>query len=275
MIRHARLPLEECCRLVLRGRVGGTGGLIGVDARRRRRAAVHDAGDGARDAARRRGAARRDRARRAGVSAAAAARGRRRRGASSRAFLAFWVFDVARRGRRPVARRPVRAARRRPRTSSSPALLGLALVPGPLLAGTSGLLFGAAVGTVVTLASARPERGARRCCSRGASPARRRERLDGLAALAERHGFVAVVVQRLAPGVPDAPATYVFGSLGVRVWQIALGTLVGSAPRSFSYTSIGASLDDPDSPLAIAGVVGLVVTAIVGAELARRVVTRR
>lgn len=30
MIRHARLPLEECCQLVLRGRVAGTGGLIGV-----------------------------------------------------------------------------------------------------------------------------------------------------------------------------------------------------------------------------------------------------
>jgi beta-aspartyl-peptidase (threonine type) len=30
MIRHTSLPLEECCRLVLRGRVGGTGGLIGI-----------------------------------------------------------------------------------------------------------------------------------------------------------------------------------------------------------------------------------------------------
>jgi len=30
MIRHARLPIEECCRLVLRGRVGGTGGLVAV-----------------------------------------------------------------------------------------------------------------------------------------------------------------------------------------------------------------------------------------------------
>jgi len=30
MIRHAGLPLDECCRLVLRGRVGGTGGLVAV-----------------------------------------------------------------------------------------------------------------------------------------------------------------------------------------------------------------------------------------------------
>ena len=30
MIRHARLPLDEACSLVLRSRVPGTGGLIGV-----------------------------------------------------------------------------------------------------------------------------------------------------------------------------------------------------------------------------------------------------
>jgi beta-aspartyl-peptidase (threonine type) len=30
MLRHTELGIDECCRLVLRGRVGGTGGLIGV-----------------------------------------------------------------------------------------------------------------------------------------------------------------------------------------------------------------------------------------------------
>jgi uncharacterized membrane protein YdjX (TVP38/TMEM64 family) len=84
-----------------------------------------------------------------------------------------------------------------------------------------------------------------------------------------------VIVQRLIPGVPDAPANYAFGALGLRVWQIALGTLIGSAPRSFSYTSIGASLDDPSSPVAVIGVVVLVVVSIAGAELARRVLVKR
>jgi uncharacterized membrane protein YdjX (TVP38/TMEM64 family) len=188
------------------------------------------------------------------------------------AFLAFWVLDL-------VDRDDVRSLVEPFGPLAAPAyvvvaaLLGLALVPGPLLAATSGVLFGAAAGTAVTLASAVLSSvlgvlAARRAI--GPPP----PRLERLAALAERHGFVAVVVQRLAPAIPDAPATYAFGVLRVRVWQIALGTLVGSAPRSFSYTSIGASLDDPGSPLALAGIGGLVVTAVVGAILARRLVLR-
>jgi uncharacterized membrane protein YdjX (TVP38/TMEM64 family) len=188
------------------------------------------------------------------------------------AFLAFWVFDV-------VDEDDVRSIVDPFGPLAAPAyvviagLLGVALVPGPLLAGASGLLFGAAVGTVVTLCSAVLSSVLALLIARrvGGRP----ERLDGLAALAERHGFTAVVVQRLAPGVPDAYASYVFGWLGVRVWQVALGTLVGAAPRAFSYTSIGASLDDPDSPLAVAGIVVLVATAVIGAEIARRTLVRR
>ena len=189
------------------------------------------------------------------------------------AFLAFWVFDV-------LDEEDVRSLIEPFGPLAAPAyvviaaLLGLAFVPGPLLAGTSGLLFGTAVGTIVTLSSAILSAVlglliARRAV--GEPP----ERFARLAELAQRRGTLAVIVQRLVPGVPDAPANYVFGALGLRVWQIALGTLIGSAPRSFSYTSIGASLDDPGSPAAIAGIVGLVVTAIVGAELARRLAVRR
>ena len=189
------------------------------------------------------------------------------------AFLAFWVFDV-------LDEEDVRSivdpfgALAAPAFVVIAALLGLALVPGPLLAGTSGLLFGAAVGTIVTLSSAILS------AVLGLLIARRAvreppQRLDRIADFTQRHGFVAVIVQRLIPGMPDAPANYAFGALGLRVWQIALGTLIGSAPRSFSYTSIGASVDDPSSPLAIVGVVGLVVTSIVGAEIARRLVIKR
>ena len=108
----------------------------------------------------------------------------------------------------------------------------------------------------------------------GHEPLRRRaeerERLAALVALAERHGTLAVALQRLAPFVPDAPVSYLFGAAGVRVWQIALGTVVGSAPRAFSYTSIGASLDDPGSPLAVAGWAGVAITGLAGLLLARR-----
>lgn len=97
-----------------------------------------------------------------------------------------------------------------------------------------------------------------------------RERLGALVALAQRHGTLAVALQRLAPFVPDAPVSYAFGAIGLSVWQIALGTVIGSAPRAFSYTAIGASLDDPGSRLALAGWAGVAVTGLVGLLLARR-----
>ena len=161
------------------------------------------------------------------------------------------------------------------------AVLGAALVPGPMLAATSGLLFGAALGTLVTIAASVLSAVLSLVVGRHAGHAALqrhasdRERLARLLALATRHGTLAVALQRLLPFVPDAPVSYLFGAVGVRVWQIALGTLIGSAPRAFAYTSIGASLDDPGSPLAIAGLAGLVVTAVVGAELTRRVLRSR
>lgn len=193
------------------------------------------------------------------------------------AFAAFWLFDLLDSG-------DVRAVV----DEAGPlaplayvvvsAVLGAALVPGPVLAGTSGLLFGAWVGTVVTIAatvlSAVLSLLLARRTAGDAVQAVSGERLRALSELAERHGTLAVIFQRLLPAVPDAPASYLFGALGLRVWQIALGTAVGASPRAFSYTSLGASLDDPGSPLAYVGVGVLVVTGIVGAELARRMVMR-
>jgi len=149
-------------------------------------------------------------------------------------------------------------------------------VPGPILAATSGLLFGAALGTLVTIAASVLSAVLSLVVGRqaGHAPLQRyaeeRERLARLLALATRHGTLAVALQRLLPFVPDAPVSYLFGAVGVRVWQIALGTLIGSAPRAFAYTSIGASLDDPGSPLALAGWAGVVVTGLAGLLLGRR-----
>ena len=190
------------------------------------------------------------------------------------AFAAFWIFDLVDEDdvRELVDSFGPLAA---PAYVVIAAVLGAALVPGPLLAATSGVLFGAAVGTVVSLASSVLSALISLFLARRAGPLPANERLDALAGLAREHGMTAVIVQRLAPGIPDAPASYAFGVLGLRAWQIALGTLIGSAPRAFSYTSIGASLDDPSSPLAVVGVAGAILTAIAGAVLARRFLTAR
>ena len=187
-------------------------------------------------------------------------------------FLAFWVFDL-------VSEDDVRGfieplgAFAAPAYVVVAAVLGSALVPGPLLAGVSGLLFGAALGTVVTIASATLSAIIALTIGRGAAQDTFHDKR--LARFAERHGLLAVIVARLAPGLPDAPASYAFGATRIGIWHITLGTVIGTAPRAFSYTSIGASLDDPGSALALAGFAGIVVTGVAGALIARRLYAGR
>lgn len=153
-------------------------------------------------------------------------------------------------------------------------LLGAVFIPGPVLAATSGLLFGPALGTVVTVGSALVttllcREAGRRAGADGARDllGRHAETIDRAAT---EHGTVVVLVQRMTPGVPDAPLSYAFGALGLSVRQVVVGTAIGTLPRAFSYTALGASVADPRSPLAVAGVAGLVLSAVVGAELTRR-----
>lgn len=146
-------------------------------------------------------------------------------------------------------------------------LLGAALFPGPVLAGASGLLFGAFLGTVTTIASSVLSA----LVSREIGFRAGREGAAELIPIdLSRGGLETVVVQRLLPGVPDAPLSYAFGALGVTRREMALGTAIGSLPRAFSYTAIGASLDDPSSPLGYAGVIGVVLSAVLGLEAGRR-----
>jgi len=154
-------------------------------------------------------------------------------------------------------------------------LLGALLVPGALLAAAAGVLFGVGIGALVSVSAAVLTALVAVVVARRV----RAEHLGGarthrLRSAVEEHGVLAVVLQRLLPGVPDGPASYAFGLLGVGLGQIALGTVLGAAPRAFSYAALGASLDDPDSPLAVAGVLGIVITGVIGAVLGRRAVRR-
>jgi uncharacterized membrane protein YdjX (TVP38/TMEM64 family) len=154
------------------------------------------------------------------------------------------------------------------------AALGALLFPGPVLAGAGGLLFGAALGTVTTVTSALLSALVSLEIGRRAGYDGAVEVLGSRAAAVERigqeEGAALVLVQRLLPGVPDAPMSYAFGALGISRRDMLLGTAIGTLPRAFSYTAIGASLDDPTSPLAYTGLAGVVLSAILGAVVGRR-----
>ncbi|WP_319449849.1 MULTISPECIES: TVP38/TMEM64 family protein [unclassified Mycobacterium] len=154
------------------------------------------------------------------------------------------------------------------------ATLGAILVPGPILAAGSGVLFGPLLGTFVTLGSAVGTavitsligRRAGRESARGLLGAKRADRLD---AQIQRGGLWAVVGQRFVPGVSDALASYAFGAFGVPVWQMAVGAFIGAAPRAFVYTALGASIGNLSAPLAYSAIAVWCVTAIIGAFAAR------
>lgn len=155
------------------------------------------------------------------------------------------------------------------------ALVGALFVPGSILAAGSGLLFGPLLGVFVTLGATVGTaivasfvgRRAGRDSARALLGATRADRMD---ALIGRGGLWAVVGQRFVPGISDALASYAFGAFGVPVWQMAVGAFIGSAPRAFAYTALGASIGNRSSPLAYAAIAVWCVSAIVGAFAAHR-----
>jgi uncharacterized membrane protein YdjX (TVP38/TMEM64 family) len=155
------------------------------------------------------------------------------------------------------------------------AVLGALFVPGPILAAGSGLLFGPAVGLGVTLGSTVGTATIASLIGRRAGRDSARallgtERADRLDRQIERRGLWAVVGQRFIPGMSDALAAYTFGAFGMPLWQMALGALIGSTPRAFVYTSLGAALGQQSAALAFAAAAVWCVTAIVGAFAAHR-----
>ena len=155
------------------------------------------------------------------------------------------------------------------------AVLATIFVPGPLLAAGSGVLFGPLLGTFVTLAStvttatiaAFVGRRAGRDSARALIGAQWAERID---IQIQRRGLWAVVGQRFIPGISDALASYTFGAFGMPLWQMAIGAAIGSAPRAFVYTALGASISDLTSPLAYAAIAIWCAMAIIGAFGAHR-----
>jgi uncharacterized membrane protein YdjX (TVP38/TMEM64 family) len=148
------------------------------------------------------------------------------------------------------------------------ACLTVALFPGPLLAGASGLLFGTALGTPVSIVSATLGATLAFCISRWWAHDAVQElagpRLMAIRAWIGRRGFLSVLYARIAPGLPYSLVNYAAGLTPVLLRSFVAATAIGVAPRAFAYTALGGSLGNLRSPEAIVALVVLVVMAAAG-----------
>jgi uncharacterized membrane protein YdjX (TVP38/TMEM64 family) len=153
-------------------------------------------------------------------------------------------------------------------------LLTVALFPGPLLAGASGLLFGTALGTPLSILAATLGASLAFSLSRwwahDAVLALAGRRLLALRDWVGRRGFLSVLYARLAPGVPYHLVNYAAGLTPIALRTFAAATAVGAAPRAFAYTALGGSFGDLGSPEGIIALCVIVTMAIAGLVLARR-----
>jgi uncharacterized membrane protein YdjX (TVP38/TMEM64 family) len=154
------------------------------------------------------------------------------------------------------------------------AALSCAFVPGPVLAGAAGLLFGTWLGTPTALASATLAACAQLLVARHVAgrhvAALLPPRVRAIDAFLERRGFVAVMLVRLTPGVPYTLTNYGSGLTRLRVAHMAAGTAAGALPRTWVYVALGGSLDDLGRPEAVVALVLLVAFGAAGLWLARR-----
>ncbi len=153
-------------------------------------------------------------------------------------------------------------------------MLTCAFVPGPVLAGASGLLFGTALGTAVAIVSATLGASAAfliaRALAQRSYGALARGRLRAWTVRIERRGFVAVLYARIVPGVPFALISYAAGLTRVGLRDFAGATVLGALPRAFAYAALGGSLGDYASPQALVAIGVLVAMALGGVALGFR-----
>ena len=148
------------------------------------------------------------------------------------------------------------------------ALLTVLFVPGPILAASSGLLFGVALGTPVAIVSA--TLGAvlafsiSRWWGHDAVEHLAGPRLKAIRDWIGERGFRSVFYARLTPGAPYSLVNYASGLAPVRLRDFALATAIGCSPRAFAYTALGGSLDNLDSPEAMVALGVLILMALVG-----------
>lgn len=154
------------------------------------------------------------------------------------------------------------------------AVLTCLMVPGWILAGGAGLLFGTALGTPVAICSATLGASLAATVGRFVAGDAVEElggpRIRALAQWVGRRGFVSVLYARIAPAMPYNLVNYACGLTTIPILIIAAGTAVGTAPRTFAYVALGGSFGDFSSPEAIAAFAIIIGMGVVGLILVRR-----
>jgi uncharacterized membrane protein YdjX (TVP38/TMEM64 family) len=150
--------------------------------------------------------------------------------------------------------------------------LSTAFFPYQLLAAASGLLFGTAAGTPITIVAlmlaAVTQFSIARHGGRAAVDELSGPRIRVWQDRIERGGFLAVLYARLVPLSPFVLLNYVSGLTRLRLATFALATLIPVVPRGFAYTALGGHLDNLDSPEALAAFIVLLLLGVGGAVVA-------
>jgi uncharacterized membrane protein YdjX (TVP38/TMEM64 family) len=144
----------------------------------------------------------------------------------------------------------------------------------PILAGAAGLLFGTAVGTGLVLAGVTASSVTQMFVARRLAAGHHGnllpQRTRAIEEFLTRHGAIAVMESRIVPLLPWGIVNFSAGLTHLRYRDLALGTVVGAAPKVFAYTALGGNFDDLSSPEAIVAIVLLVALATMGALFVRR-----
>ena len=138
-----------------------------------------------------------------------------------------------------------------------------------ILAGAAGLLFGTVAGTPLALAGVTAAALTQMAVARKLAGEHRGRLLPERTRRVEKfltdNGAVAVMESRIVPLLPYGVINYSGGLTHLSYRDMALGTVVGAAPKVFAYTALGGSLDDLTSPEALSAVALILILGAGGA----------
>jgi uncharacterized membrane protein YdjX (TVP38/TMEM64 family) len=147
-----------------------------------------------------------------------------------------------------------------------------------VLAGAGGLLFGTALGWPLALAgvtlAAVLQMGVARRLARDHAGKLLPPRVRGLEEFLGHSGAVAVMESRIVPFLPYGVVNFAAGVTRLTYRDMAVGTLIGGAPKVFAYVALGGSISNLHAVEVKIAIGLLVLLGLVGLLVVRRQITR-